>query len=80
MSVRLRKWTTKAGKALERWTIDVKVALPGERPRRIRYFSPVNTPRRGASDARGARVGHMGVRKRKSPRRTGGLTGAGKGI
>jgi hypothetical protein len=36
MSVRLRKWTTKAGKVLERWTIDVKVALPGQRPRRIR--------------------------------------------
>jgi integrase len=47
MSVRLRKWTTKAGKVLERWTIDVKVALPGKRPRRIRDFSPVNT-RRGA--------------------------------
>ena len=47
MSVRLRKWTTKEGKVLERWTIDVKVALPGQRPRRIRDFSPVNT-RRGA--------------------------------
>ncbi|HZY04037.1 MAG TPA: tyrosine-type recombinase/integrase [Anaeromyxobacteraceae bacterium] len=47
MSVRLRKWKTKAGKVLERWTIDVKVALPGQPPRRIRDFSPVNT-RRGA--------------------------------
>lgn len=47
MSVRLRKWKTKKGKVLERWTIDVKVALPGQRPRRIRDFSPVNT-RRGA--------------------------------
>jgi hypothetical protein len=47
MSVRLRKWTTKAGKVLERWTIDVKVALPAQRRRRIRDFSPVNT-RRGA--------------------------------
>jgi len=47
MSVRLRKWKTKEGTVLERWTIDVKVALPGQRPRRIRDFSPVNT-RRGA--------------------------------
>lgn len=47
MSVRLRKWKSKEGKVPERWTIDVKVALPGKPPRRIRDFSPVNT-RRGA--------------------------------
>jgi len=47
MSVRLRKWKSKGGKVLERWTIDVKVTLPGKPPRRIRDFSPVNT-RRGA--------------------------------
>ncbi len=47
MSVRLRKWTNKQGKQMERWTIDVKVRLPGQPPRRVRDFSPVNT-RRGA--------------------------------
>jgi Phage integrase, N-terminal SAM-like domain len=45
MSVRLRKWKTKDGTMLERWTIDVKIALPGRAPRRIRDFSPVNTHR-----------------------------------
>ena len=47
MSVRLRKWKTKEGTVLERWTIDVKLALPGKPPRRVRDFSPVNS-RRGA--------------------------------
>jgi len=47
MSVRLRKWKTKEGTVLERWTIDVKLALPGKATRRVRDFSPVNT-RRGA--------------------------------
>lgn len=49
MSVRLRKWKAKDGTMLERWTIDVKVALPGKPPRRIRDFSPVDT-RRGAEE------------------------------
>ncbi len=47
MSVRLRKWKGKDGKVLEHWAIDVKVAMPGRRPQRVRDFSPVNT-RRGA--------------------------------
>jgi integrase len=47
MSVRLRKWKGKDGKALEHWAIDVKVSMPGWRPQRVRDFSPVNT-RRGA--------------------------------
>jgi len=49
MSVRLRKWKSKEGKVLERWMIDVKVALPGKPPRRIRDTSPVGT-RRGAEE------------------------------
>lgn len=49
MSVRLRKWKAKDGTMLERWMIDVKVALPGKPPRRIRDVSPLNT-RRGAEE------------------------------
>jgi integrase len=47
MSVRLRKWKKKNSKTEERWVVDLLVHLPGQPPRRVRDFSPVNT-RRGA--------------------------------
>jgi hypothetical protein len=47
VSVRLRKWKKKDGTVELGWMIDVKVAIAGQRPPRVRDFSPVNT-RRGA--------------------------------
>ena len=47
MSVRLRKWNKKGGKAMEQWVIDFVYEQPGRPLRRIRETSPVNT-RRGA--------------------------------
>lgn len=47
MSVVLRRWKNKEGKVVERWSIDVKVKLPGRPVVRVRDFSPVDT-RRGA--------------------------------
>jgi integrase len=43
MSVRLRKWRSKDGKVQERWTIDVRIRMPGRTEQRVRDASPVNT-------------------------------------
>jgi len=47
MSVRLRKWQNKAGKAEEAWQVDFVFHHPDGRRQRVVKFSPVQT-RRGA--------------------------------
>jgi integrase len=47
MSVRLRKWKDKQGKAKEAWVVDVVFEHPSGRLQRVKKASPVNT-RRGA--------------------------------
>ena len=47
MSVRLRKWQNKAGKAEEAWQVDFMFHHPDGRQQRVVKFSPVQT-RRGA--------------------------------
>src|SRR5690349_12958079 len=47
MSVRLRKWQNKAGKAEEAWQVDFIFHHPDGRKQRVVKFSPVQT-RRGA--------------------------------